>query len=183
MLKRELIGNELILEVGSGTGQHACYFAENLPGITWQPTELKQNIPGIEAWVSEYGLVNVLNPHELDVDVLPWPEMKASVCYTCNTFHIIGMHSIQSIFEGCKQVLHASGKLCVYGPFSVNGAHTSQGNFQFNQQLRASDPASGVRDLQELDAIAKRAGFSPCRHIDMPANNFFVVWERVSHTR
>jgi len=177
-LDRELVGNEFILEIGSGTGQHACHFAANLPNITWQATELKDNIPAIESWIGEHNCLNLPDPYELDVDVLPWPAKNVDVCYTSNTFHIVSMQSIQSIFEGCKQVLSHSGKLCVYGPFSINGAHTSEGNIQFDRQLRTSDPASGVRDLQVLDGLAKRAGFSACRYIELPANNHFVVWDR-----
>jgi len=177
-LKRELAGNELVLEIGSGTGQHACHFAANLPNIKWQATELKDNIPAIESRIREQSCINLLDPYELDVNVLPWPANNVQVCYTSNTFHIVSMQSIRSIFEGCKQVLCHSGKLCVYGPFSINGSHTSQGNIQFDRQLRASDPASGIRDLQELDELAKVAGFCACRYIDMPANNLFVVWGR-----
>lgn len=176
-LSKELVGDELILEIGSGTGQHACHFAANLPNILWQPSELKDNIPTIKSRIREQHCHNLLDPYELDVDVLPWPVNNAHVCYTSNTFHIVSMQSIQSIFAGCKQVLGHAGKLCVYGPFSINGSHTSQGNIQFDQQLRASGPASGIRDLQELDGLAKMAGFCACRCVEMPANNLFVVWD------
>jgi len=178
VLKRELAGDEHILEIGSGTGQHACHFAANLPCITWQATELKDNIPAIEFRIKEQNCSNLLDPYELDVDMLPWPANDAHVCYTSNTFHIVSMQSIQSIFEGCKQVLFQSGKLCVYGPFSIHGSHTSEGNKQFDRHLRASDPDSGVRDLQVLDGLAKMAGFCACRYVEMPANNLFVVWDR-----
>jgi len=172
----ELNGDELVMEIGSGTGQHACFFADQLSGISWQPTELKVNLPAIREWISECKHLNILPPLELDV-TKPWPELNAGVCFTCNTFHIVSVDAVQSIFEGCQQVLNPGGKLLVYGPFALNGKHTSSGNEQFDQQLRASDPKSGIRDLQELDTLAQRKGFKPCRYNQMPANNLFVVWE------
>jgi len=175
-LSSELNGDEHVLEIGSGTGQHACFFTERLSGIYWQPTELAANLPAISAWISEHKHPKILPPLELDV-TKPWPELNAQVCFTCNTFHIVSMEAVQSIFEGCQRVLMSSGKLLVYGPFSLNGKHTSLSNEQFDQQLRASNPDSGIRDLQELDKLAQTAGFSPCRYTQMPANNLFVVWE------
>lgn len=177
MLRHELSANQKVLEIGSGTGQHACFFAAALPNIVWQPTELKQNIPAITRWVGEENLDNILDPIELDVDVRPWPIKQADVCYTCNTFHIVSLQSVHSIFKGCIAVLADGGKLCVYGPFSVDGQHTSTGNERFDQQLREADPASGVRDLSELNVMAQQLGFVACRHVQMPANNFLVVWE------
>lgn len=176
-LKSELSANQRVLEIGSGTGQHACYFAAALPNIIWQPTELKQNISTISGWINEENIENILEPKELDVDAHPWPVMSADVCFSSNMFHIVSMHSIRSIFSGCKAALEDDGKLCVYGPFSIDGQHTSASNKHFDQQLRASDPNSGIRDLSELDEIAQQSGFNACRRIAMPANNFLVVWE------
>jgi len=175
-LSSELTSDELVLEIGSGTGQHACFFTDQLSGIYWQPTELAASLPAIHAWISEHNHPNILPPLELDV-TKPWPELHAQVCFTCNTFHIVSIEAVQSIFAGCQQVLRPGGKLLVYGPFSLNGKHTSLSNEQFDQQLRASDPKSGIRDLLELDTMAKSAGFLPCRYNQMPANNLFVVWE------
>lgn len=176
-LKRELLDDQLVLEIASGTGQHACFFSENLPRVTWQPTELKQNIAAIKIRAREKNLSNLLDPLELDINSLRWPNLKADACYLCNTFHIVGIHSVRATFAGCKQLLQARGKFCVYGPFSFHGEHTAPSNEQFDHHLRASDPASGVRDLVELDQMAQETGFSPCRYIKMPANNLFVVWE------
>lgn len=176
-LRHEVFTNQRVLEIGSGTGQHACFIGAALPGIIWQPTELKQNIPAIEHWINENNIENVLSPKELDVNVCPWPKLKADVCFTCNTFHIISLQSVLHIFQGCKALLENSGKLCVYGPFSINGQHTSDGNVAFDQQLRASNPESGIRDLSVLDDMAQRTGFSAGRTIKMPANNLFVVWD------
>ena len=177
-LQIQLNNGDHVLEIGSGTGQHACFFANALPNVIWQPTELQQNIPAINAWLNEHNLKNILEPLVLDINKLPWPKSQANACYTCNTLHIISMDSVHSFFKGCKQVLADKGKLCVYGPFSFDGQHTSPSTEEFDQWLRAADPASGVRDLNHLDSIAQELGFKACRFDKMPANNFFVVWEK-----
>jgi len=177
VLRRELPGKQNVLEIGSGTGQHACYFANALKDVVWQPSELAANITAIKKWLAESELNNVLEPIILDVNIKPWPIASADACFTCNTFHIVNMNSVRAIFKGCKSVLGKSGKLCVYGPFTIDGKHTSPSNKDFNQWLQDSDPNSGVRDLTQLDKIAQTYGFAPCRRIEMPANNFMVVWE------
>lgn len=178
VLKTLLTGEEFVLEIGAGTGQHACFFAEAFPEVTWQPTELEENLTAIRSWLSEHPGDNIAEPMVLDVDSHPWPIDAADICYTCNTFHIISMQSVRSLFAGASTVLGDAGKLCVYGPFAVAGRHTSQSNELFDQQLRTADPASGIRDLTELDAIAAEYSFQPATHVAMPANNLFVVWER-----
>jgi len=179
-LQLELFGNERVLEVASGTGQHACFFAAQLPNLTWQPSELEEQISGIKAWISELNLANILEPIVLDVNAKLWSIQQVDVCYTSNSFHIVSMESIVSIFNGCKQVLSPNGKLIVYGPFKINGEHVSQSNKLFDRQLRASNPDSGVRDLHELDTLAQSAGFSPQRSRKMPANNLLVVWDNTA---
>jgi len=180
VLKSELLASQTVLEIGSGTGQHACHFAQALPDVVWQPSELAANIPVINSWLGEHDFNNVPQPVELDVNEHPWPVASADVCFTCNTFHIVSTDSVRSIFQGCQSVLGGAGKLIVYGPFIINGEHTSASNEEFDQWLKQSDPASGVRDLTELDDVAAQFGFTVCRRIEMPANNFIVVWEITS---
>jgi len=177
VLTRELSGSKIVLEIGSGTGQHACFFAGALTDIVWQPTELAENITGITRRINLSGLTNVSEPVVLDVNNQTWPINNADVCFTCNTFHIVSIDSVRSIFKGCASVLGDAGKLCVYGPFTIDGKHVSPSNIDFDQWLRDSDPNSGVRDLSELDEIALSFGYTTCRRIEMPANNFIVVWE------
>lgn len=178
VLKPEVSAGQLVLEIGSGTGQHVCVFGSALPDVNWQPTELENNISAINSWIAQHRFGNILEPIVLDVDTHPWPITSADVCFTCNTFHIVSMQSVRSIFQGCKNVLKDTGKLCVYGPFSIGGVHTSHSNALFDQQLRNAEATSGVRDLSELDNIAQQHGFAACRTTAMPANNLFVVWER-----
>lgn len=177
ILKKELPAKHKVLEIGSGTGQHACYFAKALPGVVWQPTELAENIATINDWLHEESLNNVLAPIVLDVDQQPWPVSKFDVCFTCNTLHIVSEDSVHSIFNGCKSVLESGGKLIVYGPFSIDGEHNSQGNREFDLSLRNANPESGIRDLTELDKLASHYDYIPSRRIDMPANNKIVIWE------
>jgi len=178
VLKAEVSAGQLVLEIGSGTGQHVSFFASALPEVNWQPTDLESNIPAINSWIAQHRFGNILEPVVLNVDTHPWPITNADVCYTCNTLHIVSMQSVHSIFQGCRNVLKKAGKLCAYGPFSIGGEHTSPSNVLFDQQLRNADAASGVRDLSELNKIAQQHGFAACRSTAMPANNLFVVWER-----
>jgi len=177
VLESELKDITQVLEIGSGTGQHACFFGNALVDITWQPTELEENIQGIRMWLEEQALPNVLEPIVMDVNNHPWPVTEADVCFTCNTLHIVNMDSVKSIFKGSRQVLRDRGMLCAYGPFLIDGKHVSKSNEEFDLWLRESDPESGVRDLSELDNIAQGYGFKVARRIDMPANNLMVFWE------
>ncbi len=177
ILKTELPAKHRVLEIGSGTGQHACYFGQAFPDVVWQPTELAENIATINDWLNDESLRNVLTPIVLDVDEQPWPVTKADVCFTCNTFHIVSEESVHSIFKSCKAVLEPGGKLIVYGPFSINGEHNSEGNREFDLSLRNTNPKSGIRDLTELDELASDYNYKPSRRIDMPANNKIAIWE------
>ena len=179
-LREELAEAKTVLEIGSGTGQHACHFASHLPSVTWIPSDLHQNLLAIQARIDEVKLNNVLIPVDLDVNQTPWPILHADVCYTCNTFHIMSLDSIKSFFRGCQQVLDSSGKICVYGPFFVADMHTAESNVRFDQMLRHSDPLSGVRDLDVLNAIAAEHHFTDARCVDMPANNLLLMWDAMT---
>jgi len=170
-LRRELKDKRSVLEIGSGTGQHACYFGQALKHIIWQPTDLQQNLPAINAWLNEAELENVLTPKLLDVNDYPWSVNPVDVCYTCNTLHIVDMSSVDALFKGCRRALVPNGLLCAYGPFKVNGEHTSSSNREFDLWLRERDPNSGLRDLKDLDAIATSYGFAANRNVPMPANS------------
>lgn len=176
-LKTEIAQATTVLEIGSGTGQHVCHFAAQLPSITWIPSDLKPNLLAVKTRVQEANLNNVSDPVELDVNQLPWSIQHIDVCYTCNTLHIMSLDSVKSFFQGCQQVLDGSGKICVYGPFSIAGKHTADSNARFDQMLQQSDPLSGVRDLNELNKLAAEHHFTDARVIKMPANNLLLVWE------
>jgi len=178
VIKKELEAGQTVLELGSGTGQHAVWFASQISGITWQPTDLAPNLAGIQQWVDESALPNVATPLALDVGVLPWPVKAADACYSCNTFHIVSTENVEAIFTGAAQVLSPDGKLIVYGPFSHAGKHQSESNERFDRHLRASDINAGVRDLYDLNLLAVQQGFREARIIPMPVNNQIAIWER-----
>jgi len=178
VLTAELSAGDQVLEIGSGTGQHVCYFAEHLPDVVWQPSDLIVNLDAIRLWSQESQSNNILPPIELDVCAKPWPDVRANFVYSANTFHIVSWHAIDSIYAGCKHVLNTGDKLCVYGPFKIAGEYTARSNEQFDQMLRANDPHSGVRDTNELNALACNHGFKQARLTALPSNNFIAIWER-----
>lgn len=178
VLKNELPTHSSVLELASGTGQHACHFAQALPEISWQPSELIDKLPGLQQWIEESGCPNIQAPLRLDISSAEWPELSVDACYAANTLHIISWESVQSFFAGCARVLKPAGKLIVYGPFSFAGQHTAKSNQQFDQYLKSQNPESGVRDTVALDKLATTHGFAEARLLEMPVNNFVAVWEK-----
>lgn len=183
VLRRTLDQPASVLEIGSGTGQHAVHFARELPHLRWQPTDRPEVLPGLRARVQAEGTPNLLAPIDLDAARGPWPSAGTqSVVYTANTLHIMGWSDVESLFAGIAQLLQpvADGRLIVYGPFKYRGAFTTDSNRQFDEMLRARDPASGIRDFEAVDALATRAGLRLCEDVAMPANNQLLLWRRVA---
>lgn len=177
-LSAELNLEEHVFEFGSGSGQHICHFAKQYPGSTWQPSDLKHQLPGIQLWIEESGCTNILPPIAMDLADDIRPDLKATLCYSANTLHIVSFSLVQQLFLHAAAQLSDGGKLCVYGPFRFDGVYTSDGNRQFDRQLRERDPASGLREFNELNEFGMRQGFAHARVIDMPANNHFLIWDR-----
>ena len=165
-----------VLEVGSGTGQHAVYFGAELPHLRWQTADVLPHHAGIRAWIEEAALPNVLLPLELDVNQPHWSSDRYDAVFSANTLHIMGWPEVQLFFQGVGQVLQPGGVLVVYGPFNYNGAFTSESNARFDVWLKQRDPASGVRDFEAVDAEARAQGLVLQRDIAMPANNRSLVW-------
>jgi hypothetical protein len=178
ILQQELTAHDLVLEFGSGTGQHLAHFAKAMPTVQWLPSDLAEQLPGIYQWTDESQCTNILKPVEIDLRNPYLPQLKVTACYTANTFHIISWKSVEQAFL-CSSTLLAKGeKFLSYGPFSMNGEHNSQGNREFDKQLRAGNSESGIRDLNELNGLAAQYGFLAARSIPMPANNQILVWVR-----
>jgi len=175
VLRRVLAQRKHVLEIGSGTGQHAAYFARELPHLAWQASDIAENLPGIREWISDP------MPIELDVDK-NWPALEADAVYSANTCHIMSWPQVERMFRGIER-MRGVETLCIYGPFSYGGKHTSESNARFDTMLRARDPASGIRDFEALDALALRAGFSLAEDNAMPANNRLLVWRATPRTR
>ena len=167
-----------LLEIGSGTGQHAVYFAAELPQLVWQTADVRAYHPGIHAWLDEAALPNVLPPLELDVNQTHWHSGRYDAVFSANTLHIMGWPEVERFFAGVGEVLEPGGVLVVYGPFNYNGQFTSDSNARFDAWLKARDPASGVRDFEAVDALARAQGLVLQRDVAMPANNRSLVWQR-----
>lgn len=178
VLRHELRQPGEVLEIGSGTGQHGAFFASHLPHLCWRPSDLDVHHASIIAWSQERPLPNIVPPLTLNVDHLPWPVTAVDAVFTANTAHIIGWLGVVNLFTGAGQVLRGGGALCLYGPLNYNGAYTSESNARFDQWLRRRDPASGIRDFEALDELARDAGLALAADHPMPANNRLVVWRK-----
>ncbi|MBV9697470.1 MAG: DUF938 domain-containing protein [Gammaproteobacteria bacterium] len=168
-----------VLEVGSGTGQHAVHFAAHLPQLHWQPSEMPALLAPLADYIAAHPLPNLAAPLALDVRVQPWPAVGADALFTANTLHIMDWNGVQAFFAGAGATLRGGGVLCVYGPFRYDGAYTSDSNAQFDAFLRARDPASGLRDVTALRALATAQGLRLADDHDLPANNRALVFEAV----
>lgn len=167
-----------VLEVGSGTGQHAVFFAAALPHLVWQASDRAEHLAGIAAWCDEAGLPNLRAPLMLDVDAAEWPVAAYDALFSANTLHIMAWLSVENFFRGAARVLLPGGVLAVYGPFSYGGQHTAESNARFDVFLRARDPLSGVRDFDAVCALAQRHGLAFAEDHVLPANNRVLIWRR-----
>jgi len=167
-----------VLEVGSGTGQHAVHFAAALPHLHWQPTDRPEYLAGIAAWRDEAALPNLREPLVLDVDDAQWPVSACDGLFSANTLHIMGWPSVENFFRGAGRVLQPGGVLAVYGPFRYDGRHTAPSNAQFDAFLRGRDLQGGIRDFEAVNALAAAAGLVFVADHAMPANNRVLLWRR-----
>jgi SAM-dependent methyltransferase len=180
LLKRWLPATGLVLEIASGSGEHAAFFAGQFPELQWQPSDAsRQALASIAAWRAEAGLANLREPLRLDVRE-PWPLDRADALFSANMIHIAPWECALALMAGAGRVLRPGGVLILYGPFKVAGRHTASSNQAFDADLRARDPAWGVRDLEAVGAAAQTAGLDHLDTIPMPANNLSVVWRRRS---
>ncbi len=179
VLREVFADRRRVLEIGSGTGQHAVYFAPDLPHVVWQTADVTPHHAGIRQWLEEAALPNVLPPLALDVNDASWHGDRYDAVFSANTLHIMSWPEVEKFFVGVGAVLEAGGVLAVYGPFNYDGAFTSESNARFDAWLKARDPASGVRDYEAVDALARAQGLTLQRDIAMPANNRTLVWRRM----
>lgn len=177
-LRNELAVSSRVLEIGSGTGQHAVHFARHLRHLEWQPTDRAENLPDLAARIAEEGTPNLLAPLELDVLHRPWPQVTADAVYSANTLHIMSWPEVEAFFSGVGHTLAAGGVLVVYGPFRYAGRFTSDSNTAFDRSLRERDPASGIRDIEAVNRLAEIQGLALTADHAMPANNQLLVWAR-----
>lgn len=183
VLREELVGCGALLEVGSGTGQHAAYFAPAFPNMTWQATDLAENLESIRAWLSDPVLPNAREPIGFDVAQAHWPALKVDAIYSANTFHIMGWAQVVQFFARIHELLIPGGLLLIYGPFNYDGRFTSASNAAFDQRLRGDDPQRGIRDFEAVNDLAVRTGLRLQSDHDMPANNRLLVWRHEGVTQ
>lgn len=177
VLREVLPARGFVLELASGTGQHAAHFAAALPGLTWQPSELDPQLhSSIAAWTR--GLANVRAPIALDATADTWPVPPLDAVFNANMIHIAPWEVCLGLMRGAGRQLLPGGRLVLYGPFKIGGAHTAESNAAFDQRLRATDPRWGVRDLEAVCEAAEREGLRFERRVAMPANNQTLVFGR-----
>ena len=166
-----------VLEIGSGTGQHAIFFAARLPHLLWQTSDRAENLPGIQAWLDEAGLPNT--PPPLDLDVMgAWPARCYDALFSANTLHILPWAAVERLFAGLPDVLASDARVAIYGPFNYGGRFTSASNAAFDLRLKEDAPHRGIRDFEEVNRLAGLAGLELVEDRAMPSNNRCLVWRR-----
>jgi cyclopropane fatty-acyl-phospholipid synthase-like methyltransferase len=179
VLREHFADRRRVLEVGSGTGQHAVHFAAALPQLIWQTSELEPNLAGIRSWLEDSGLPNLPQPILLDVRG-PWPDTRFDAVFTANTLHIMSWPEVRALFAALPGVLTPDAALAVYGPFNYDGRFTSPSNASFDEWLKQRSAHSGIRDFAAVDELARSIGFALVEDRPMPANNRTIVWRRAA---
>lgn len=181
VLEQVLPPRGLVLEIASGTGMHAVWFAPRLPHLVWQPSDVDEAaLASIEAWRRAEPAENLRAPIRLDVTRRPWPVDRADAIFNANMIHIAPWEVCLALFEEGARVLEEGAPLVLYGPFAIGGVHTAPSNEAFDASLRARDPRWGVRDLDAVAQVARERGFEKERTLQMPANNLTVVFRRAA---
>ena len=183
-----------VLEVASGTGQHAVHFAQAMPNLCWQPSDLLENLTGIQQWIEESKRnrqhdhqlnlpasnkhFNIKSAIELNVSSSSWPPTTFDAVFSANSFHIMSKQNVTDFFAKVGQHINPNGLILIYGPFNYKGAFTSESNAHFHDFLTSRDPLSGIKDIEWCDCLATKAGFKLINDINMPHNNRILCWQQ-----
>jgi cyclopropane fatty-acyl-phospholipid synthase-like methyltransferase len=178
VIRSEFEHASTVLEIGSGTGQHAVSFGNALNHLFWQTSELIENHAGIHAWLDEEGLPNVRKPIELDVMTADVSPQDYDAVFSANTAHIMSYEAVEKMFSLVGKTLRENGIFCLYGPFRQGGEFNTQSNADFDRSLRERNPQMGIRDLEALDKLGESGGMVRERLYAMPANNSLAVWRK-----
>jgi SAM-dependent methyltransferase len=179
VLRRVLPARGLVLEVASGSGEHAAFFATGLPSVSWQPSDMDAKaLASVAAFAAASGTINLLAPLRLDVMAAHWPIDRADAIVNCNMIHISPWAACEGLIAGAERILPVGGILYLYGPYRIDGRHTAPSNEEFDANLRGRNPAWGLRDLRDVTALAIRHGLTLVETVPMPANNFSVIFRR-----
>lgn len=182
VLKDVLPARGRVLEIGSGTGQHAAYFARHLPHLDWQPSDRAENLPSIAAWAAEANAPNLRAPVALDLFAPHWPLSQADAIVCINTIHIVAWRGVENLFARAGTVLAPGGVLYVYGAYRYDDEPLAPSNLEFDRWLKDRDPQSGIRDFSAVNALAQAAGLKLARDVPMPANNRSIWWRKRAPT-
>lgn len=180
VLSRYLLKPCMVLEVGSGTAQHAVYFAQRMPHLTWQPTEIPAGMIETQKRLTQAALPNVSALKALDVTQSEWPEGFDAV-FTANTLHIMSWAQAQTFIISVARYLPDNGLCFIYGPFNYNSQFTSESNQAFDAYLKRRDPLSGIRDFEKIEALFNLHDMILVEDMTMPANNKILVWKKQRH--
>ena len=179
VLRRVLPPRGRVLEIASGSGEHAAYFAAKFPSLVWQPTDPDpEALASISAHRADADLPNLLPPLQLDVTAAQWPVGHADAVICCNMIHIAPWVACEGLIAGAERILSSGGLMYLYGPYKIGGRHTAPTNLAFDEQLRARNATWGIRDLDDVTALAERHGFTLAETVPMPANNLSVIFRR-----
>jgi cyclopropane fatty-acyl-phospholipid synthase-like methyltransferase len=178
ILKREFRDSQRVLEIGSGTGQHAISFAAVLDHLHWQTSDLDENHAGINAWIEASQLDNVMAPLSMDVRTASVDAGAYDAVYSSNTAHIMGIDAVESMYSLVGAALRTGGVFCLHGPFRLDGQFNTRSNAAFDKDLRGRDPVMGIRDLETLDRFAEAHGLRRQRLYAVPSNNYVAVWQK-----
>jgi trans-aconitate methyltransferase len=179
VLREHFTDRSRVLEIGSGTGQHAVHFAKALPQLRWQTSDVDDNLPGIRMWLDEARLPNTPPPVQFDINGI-WPTGKYDAVFSANTLHIMSWPEVMGLFERLPDLLAADAVVAIYGPFNYDGKFTSDSNASFDAALRSRTAHMGIRDFEAVDALADRAGLRLIADVAMPANNRTLVWRTIA---
>ncbi len=177
-IKDTFLESKRVWEIGSGTGQHACYFAQQLPHLQWQATDKVENLAGINSWIEASGLENLPQSLALNVSNEPWPCQEIEAVFSANTLHIMSWPEVECFFAGLEKYLAQDARVCIYGPFNYQGKYTSAGNASFDQMLKMGNPHRGIRDFEAIEKLAQSVGLIVKNNFAMPANNRLLVLQR-----
>jgi cyclopropane fatty-acyl-phospholipid synthase-like methyltransferase len=190
VLRKHFADRKRVLEIGSGTGQHAAFFAAALPHLVWQASDRGENLPGIQMWLDEAALANTPAPLMFDIATQRVPASRDSdvtakaprydAIFSANTLHIMGWEEVERLFAALPALTTSHARLVIYGPFSYDGKYTSASNAAFDQSLKRRAPHMGIRDFTDVDRLAQSAGFALLDDVAMPANNRCLVWQKVA---
>jgi cyclopropane fatty-acyl-phospholipid synthase-like methyltransferase len=178
VLQIELANSRLVLEVGSGTGQHAVHFAQHLQNLVWRTSDQTLYHSGIMQWIEEANLPNIRAPLSLDVREYAWGNTLYDTVFTANSLHIMALDTVQYFVSNVARALEDGGRFIAYGPFNYRGEYTSESNARFDVWLKQQDPLSAIRDFETLDLCAKSGGLRLDQDYDMPSNNRLLVWRK-----